>query len=136
MAQNKITTTVTLKLVSPGGTDTLTATVTTDQVGSNFSKETQLITTADAIQLDIPSDIADGKLGQLMIRNMSAVANPTVALADETYIDIALDEPMVNKIARVRPQECHLINSPAGTSTLFLQAHGADVPIIFFAIEL
>ncbi len=135
MAANKITESISLKLVSPGGTDSLSGSVVLDQIGSNFVKETQLITTADAIALDIPADIVNGKLGYLMIRNLAPIAVPPVDPAAEAYVDIALDEPMVNKIATIRPGKGAYIPPPGGVTALWGQANGADVQIIFFAIE-
>jgi hypothetical protein len=134
MAANKITETITLKIAGTSLSASVGASVTTDQVGSNYNEETQLITAAVPVKIDISPDIADGNLGYFIARNLS-VPQSGVLPADSTYVDIATDAAMVNKIATMQPGRGHYSPPPAGTVNLWAQAHGADVQIIFLAIE-
>lgn len=113
----------------------MTGQVTVDQVGSNYVQETQLATQAAAVQLDIQSDIAEGNLGFLMIRNLSPLPNPAPLIANQNAVDVATDEAMTNKIATIYPEKSMYIPPPGGTKSIWVKAKFSDAPIIFLAVE-
>ncbi len=129
---NKITQSISLKISGTSFSAQVAGIVTTTQVGSNYTEETQLITVADAIALDIGSNISEGDLGYLLIRNLGEV-DATDATAN--FVAIATDEPMANKVATIPPGQGILILPPAGTIALWGQSTVNDVQIIFLAVE-
>jgi hypothetical protein len=130
---NKITETISLRIQGTSFAATLSGTGTVDQVGSNYTEETQTIPTASAVLLDIGVDIVEGNLGYLIVRNLAA---PPAAAGDpKNIIDIATDDAMVNKIASIDPSKGGFIPPPGGTVGLYAKAQLADTQIVFLAIE-
>lgn len=130
---NKITETVSLKITGPSFSATMSGTAITDQSGSHYTEQTQIISVAAPEQLDIAPDITEGSLGYLLVRNMGS---PPAALTDpENVVDIATDEGMENKIATVRPGKGAFIPPPEGTVVFWAKAALADVTVIFLAVE-
>lgn len=122
---NKITQSITLKIAGSSFTASITGSSTIDQVGTNYTEETQLIPEAAAVVLDIGTSIPEGQLGYLEVKNLDT-ANP---------VDIATDADMVNKIATVAAGGFSLITPPGGTVALYAKATTADVQIVFLAIQ-
>ncbi len=122
---NKITQEITLKVAGVSSTASITSKTTIDQVGTNYTEETQLITSSAAVQLDIGTSIPEGQLGYLLVKNLDT-ANP---------IDIATDEAMTNKIATIAANNGSTVSSPGGTTVLWALATTADVQIVFLAIQ-
>jgi len=129
---NKITETISLKITGASFAASMSGAVTIDQVGSNYTEETQTIISADAVALDIGAGIAEGSLGYLIVKNLAAAP---VGDAEPNNIDIATDEPMANKIATIGPGKSNYISPPAGTVALWGQAQVTDAQIVFLAIE-
>lgn len=122
---NKITQSITLKIAGSSFTASITGSSTVDQVGTNYTEETQIIPEAAAVLLDIGSSIPEGQLGYLEVKNLDA----------ENSVDIATDTDMVNKIATITAGGFSLITPPGGTVALYAKANTADVQIVFLAIE-
>jgi hypothetical protein len=135
MAANKITESLTISIRGAAFSASMTATATADQLGSAYNEESQTITSATVTKLDINPDIPDGKLGYFIFKNTS-VPQVGVLPVDATYIDIATDDTMTNKIATVQPGRAAYLPIPGGTVNLWAQAHGANTPSVFLAIEL
>lgn len=134
MAANVITIATTVSIKGTGISASLAASDSVNQVGSAYNEETQVITSAAPVKLNINPDIQDGNLMVLSLRNTAAVV-AGVAAADANYIDIATDSTMTNKIATIPPSKSHPIPTPGGTVNLWAQAHLADIPCVFLAIE-
>jgi len=122
---NKITQTITLKVAGSASTASVSSTTNVDQVGTNYTEQTQVITESAPVQLDIGDSIPEGQLGYLLVKNLDA-ANP---------IDIATDNGMVNTIATIAANTGSTVSSPNGTTTLYAKATTADVQIVFLAIQ-
>ena len=122
---NKITQSNTLKISGSSFTASITGNIVTDQVGTNYTEETQLITEAAAVALDIGSSIPEGQLGYLLVKNLDT----------ENPVDIATDVDMVNKIATIVAGGGNQISPPGGTIALYAKATTADVQIVFLAIQ-
>ena len=136
MAANKITETITLRIAGTSVAASMTGQLTFEQQGSNYVQETQLATVDAAVALDIQSDIEEGNLGYLMIRNLATLPkNPTPPKDEQNAIDVATDAGMTNKIATVYPERSLFIPPPGGTKGIWVQAKFADAPIVFLAIE-
>jgi hypothetical protein len=125
MAANKITETITLKIAGTNFSASVTGGVTVDQVGTNYTEETQTITAAAPVQLDINPNIVEGNLGFLILKNVD-VANA---------VNIATDSAMGNIIATIKATRAAYIPPPGGTVVLWAQAVGADVQVVFLACE-
>ncbi len=134
MAANKITVSQSVKVSDASGGVSMTASDSFDQIGSNYSKLTQTITTAVPVKLVVDQNIADGNLGYVEVRNLALKA-AGVLPADQTYINLASDSAMVNLIMSVQPGISHFFQPPLGTVNIWAQAHNADVQATVMAIE-
>jgi hypothetical protein len=122
---NKISRSVTVRLSGSNFSASMSGNTTQDQVGSNYTEETQLITESAPVQLDIGASIAEGNLGDLIVKNL----DPT------NYIELATDSGMLHKIATITAGKSDVVSPPGGTVGIWGQANTADVQIAFLAIE-
>lgn len=134
MAQNQITLTLNVAVKDGSGGVSMTGTDNVQQVGSNYSKMTQVVTSGVPVKLLIDPNIADGDLGYLTVRNLGVAIAGNLA-ADQPYLDVATDAGMLNKIMNVPPGHARFITPPGGTVNLWAQAHNSDVPATTMAIE-
>ncbi len=119
---NKITITSTLTLSAQHARPSMSFTLTFDQIGSNYTMETQTIGFGAGEALDVGGDI--GTIGFLLIQNLDIT----------NYVEFALDSGMTNKIAKLLPGEGGMLPLPAG-STVYAKANVGAVQIAFLAIE-
>lgn len=123
---NKVTEGITLSITGLGsGSTSLAGSITFDQLGTNFTKETQIISASAGTLLDIGSAITEGNLGYLMVRNLD----------QNNSVDFATDSAMTKPIATIKPGKGNYVSPPAGTVGIYGKAQNADVQICFLAIE-
>jgi hypothetical protein len=130
----KVTTSVTLSGTPDGGIS-MSGSVTVPQQGSNFTKETQIISSTTVTPFDINPNIAEGDLGYFFVANTAQKVAGVLA-QDSQFVDIFTDSAGNNKIASVLPSEHIFIRPPGGTVALFGKANnGGDIQVVFGAIE-
>src|SRR6266496_1068583 len=99
---NTIKESITLSISGPNFSASLGGSSTTTQIGSNYTEESALAETAAGVALDINSNIIEGNLGYLVVRNIAAPLPAPATAADQPSIDIATDDAMANKIATIQ----------------------------------
>ena len=131
---NKTRVTVSLSVAGDKSTAQIAGTNTSDQVGQHFVHETQVIGTSPEA-LDFGSDIADGKLGFLLIKNNhvpplgSKVFNGNVV---KLYKEIGA----TNEIGQVLPGQGIFLIPAAYTTGIYAKAILGSAQIDFLAVEL
>lgn len=131
---NKIKVTISLGISGVGANSTLSSSYTADQIGSNFTHQTQLIgTTAEA--LDIGTDIATGSLGYLVLRNLET---PPLGATQTTgnVISVYSDAGATQKIAEVLPGHTILMPPSTLSTTVYCKASTATALLEFLAVEV
>lgn len=130
---NKITGTLTLSITAGSGNRaSMTANISEDQDGSNYTEETQTIPVAPASsQLDIGEEIV--KLGHFLLRNLATP--PVDKNVTPNDVSISTDEAGSNVIAVCSPGRGIYLAPPGATNVLYAAARVAPCPISFLAIE-
>ncbi len=125
---NTVTETITVSLSGTNVSVSLNGSTSTPQVGSNYTKETQIIATGSWQALDVGAAITAGTLGWLVVRNLDpATSTSSVSIASSSD-----GTNLVGKLTGGRG--IYIAASPA--KTYYAEATGASVQVEFLAIEL
>lgn len=118
---NEITLSAALACTKSGATASGSHTATLTMAGDEFMMSVQGINHADAEALNL-GDVTT--VGYVLVKNLDAT----------NYVELALDEPMANKFAKILAGGCALI--PPSSATIYAQANTASVNVQIVAVEL
>src|SRR5437762_14121101 len=88
-----ITVTSSLTYTDISGSEKLSGSFTLTQLGSNFSAETQLISSTTAVAIDVGAALLAGTLYCILIRNNDST----------NFVEIATDSDMAKNVSKILP---------------------------------
>lgn len=118
---NEINFSASIGAVKAGASISVSASKSLTMTGTDMVQQTQNIIHTDAVALDLGN--VTGQPAALMVKNLSTA----------NFVELALDEPMTNKIAKLLPGTFALI--PLPPATIYAQADTATVAVLVAAVE-
>jgi hypothetical protein len=132
---NKIKLTITLSVSGSNVSASMGGSTVIDQQGQNFTHETQVIGTSAAELLDVGTDIADTKMGYLVVRNLEQLPSGT-KITDGNVVKLYSDSAATKEIGQVYPGQGVFVGPPALTNAVYAKATLGNALIEFLAVEL
>jgi hypothetical protein len=123
---NKITISIGVRLSGTGFSISGATSSTIDQVGTDYTAESQLIDKTTPALLDIGTGITEGQLGFLWVRNTD----------EANFVTLSSDAPGAVPIAKIPAGRSILLHPDGGTKVIYAKADTANVVVDFMAIEI